>query len=60
MISGAGLPIIPGGKCRRKLAAALSLRHCRAMKKGELSHLAQPGAEIAVRVTPKASRNAVS
>ncbi|MEJ1993083.1 MAG: DUF167 domain-containing protein [Maritimibacter sp.] len=30
------------------------------MKKGELSHLAQPGAEIAVRVTPKASRNAVS
>jgi len=25
----------------------------------ELSHLAAPGAEIAVRVTPKASRNAV-
>jgi len=25
----------------------------------DLSHLAQPGAEIAVRVTPKASRNAV-
>ena len=25
----------------------------------DLSHLADPGAEIAVRVTPKASRNAV-
>lgn len=25
----------------------------------DLSHLARPGAEIAVRVTPKASRNAV-
>lgn len=25
----------------------------------DLTHLAQPGAEIAVRVTPKASRNAV-
>lgn len=25
----------------------------------DLSHLAQPGAEIAVRVTPRASRNAV-
>ncbi len=29
------------------------------MKKGALSHLAVPGAEIAVRVTPKAARNAV-
>jgi uncharacterized protein len=29
------------------------------MKKGQLSHLASPGAEIAVRVTPKASKNAV-
>ena len=29
------------------------------MKKGALSHLARPGSEIAVRVTPKASRNAV-
>lgn len=29
------------------------------MKKGELSHLAQSGARITVRVTPKASRNAV-
>ncbi len=29
------------------------------MKKGSLSHLAVPGAEIAVRVTPNASRNAV-
>ena len=29
------------------------------MKKGELSHLARPGSEIAVRVTPKAARNAV-
>lgn len=29
------------------------------MKKGALSHLATPGAEIAVRVTPKASRNAI-
>ncbi|MFV0360095.1 DUF167 domain-containing protein [Tropicimonas sp.] len=29
------------------------------MTKGELAHLAKPGAEIAVRVTPKASRNAV-
>lgn len=29
------------------------------MKKGELSHLAKPGAELAVRVTPKASRNTV-
>lgn len=26
----------------------------------DLSHLAQPGAEIAVRVSPRASRNAVS
>lgn len=25
----------------------------------DLSHLAQPGAELAVRVTPRASRNAV-
>ncbi|HHC30003.1 MAG TPA: DUF167 domain-containing protein [Rhodobacterales bacterium] len=30
------------------------------MKKGELAHLAIPGTEIAVRVTPKASRNAVT
>ncbi|MDS9466142.1 DUF167 domain-containing protein [Paracoccus sp. MBLB3053] len=26
----------------------------------DLRHLAQPGAEIAVRVTPRASRNAIS
>ncbi|MFV0333357.1 MAG: DUF167 domain-containing protein [Tropicimonas sp.] len=30
------------------------------MRKGELAHLAVPGGEIAVRVTPKASRNAIS
>jgi uncharacterized protein len=30
------------------------------MKKAALAHLAIPGAEIAVRVTPKASRNAVT
>jgi len=29
------------------------------MKKGALSHLATPGAEVRLRVTPKASRNAV-
>ncbi len=29
------------------------------MKKGMLSHLAVPGSEISVRVTPKASRNAI-
>lgn len=29
------------------------------MTKGELAHLAVSGAEIAVRVTPRASRNAV-
>lgn len=29
------------------------------MAKGEFAHLAQPGAELAVRVTPRASRNAV-
>ncbi len=29
------------------------------MAKAELAHMAQPGAEIAVRVTPKASRNAI-
>lgn len=29
------------------------------MTKGELAHLAVPGAEIAVRVAPGASRNAV-
>jgi uncharacterized protein YggU (UPF0235/DUF167 family) len=29
------------------------------MSKADLAHLAEPGAEIAVRVTPKASRNAV-
>ncbi|WP_068113207.1 DUF167 domain-containing protein [Tropicimonas marinistellae] len=29
------------------------------MKKANLSHLAVPGAEIAARVTPRASRNAV-
>ena len=29
------------------------------MKKAELAHLAMPGAEISVRVTPKASRNAI-
>lgn len=29
------------------------------MKKGALSHLARPGRDIAVRVTPKASRNKV-
>ena len=30
------------------------------MAKGELAHLALPGAEIAVRVAPGASRNAVT
>jgi hypothetical protein len=30
------------------------------MKKASLAHLATPGAEIAVRVTPKAARNAVT
>lgn len=30
------------------------------MKKGELAHLATQGAVIAVRVTPKAARNAVT
>ncbi|GKY86887.1 DUF167 domain-containing protein [Sinisalibacter aestuarii] len=30
------------------------------MKKGALAHLAEPGAEIAVRVTPKAAKNAVT
>lgn len=30
------------------------------MKKGDLAHLATPGAEIAVRVTPKAARNEVT
>ncbi len=30
------------------------------MKKGDLAHLARPGAEFAVRVTPKAARNAVT
>ncbi|MCB1337218.1 MAG: DUF167 domain-containing protein [Maritimibacter sp.] len=29
------------------------------MKKASLAHLATPGAEFAVRVTPKAARNAV-
>lgn len=29
------------------------------MQKGALAHLAQPGSELSVRVTPKASRNAV-
>ncbi len=29
------------------------------MKKGILAHLARPGAEFALRVTPKASRNLV-
>lgn len=29
------------------------------MKKGDLSHLANPGALLAVRVTPKAARNQV-
>lgn len=29
------------------------------MKKGSLSHLAKPGATLAVRVTPKAARNRV-
>ena len=29
------------------------------MKKGELSHMARPGAEIAVRVTPRASRDSI-
>ncbi len=29
------------------------------MRKGELADLAHPGAEIAVRVTPRAARNAV-
>ncbi len=29
------------------------------MKKGTLAHLARPGAEFALRVTPKASRNLV-
>ena len=30
------------------------------MKKGDLAHLATPGTAISVRVTPKASRNAVT
>jgi hypothetical protein len=29
------------------------------MKKGSLAHLAKPGTEITVRVTPRAARNAV-
>ncbi|PIE08423.1 MAG: hypothetical protein CSA74_02985 [Rhodobacterales bacterium] len=29
------------------------------MKKGDFAHLAVPGAEIPLRVTPRASRNAV-
>ena len=29
------------------------------MTRGDLSHLAEPGAEIAVRVTPGASRNRI-
>ncbi len=29
------------------------------MKKGSLSHLAQPGATLAVRVTPRAARNRI-
>ena len=29
------------------------------MKKGGLSHLVRPGVELAIKVTPKASRNAV-
>ena len=29
------------------------------MKKGSLSHLARPGTEIALRVTPRAARNLV-
>ncbi len=33
---------------------------CATMKKVELSHLAVEGTEIAVRVTPNASRNCVS
>ena len=34
-------------------------KHRGAMKKGMLSHLAVSGAEIRVRVTPKAARNAI-
>ncbi|MBV7408036.1 DUF167 domain-containing protein [Maritimibacter sp. DP1N21-5] len=30
------------------------------MKKGEIAHLATPGADIAVRVMPNAARNAVT
>jgi len=30
------------------------------MKKGTLSHWAEPGREIAVRVTPKAARNKIT
>lgn len=30
------------------------------MKKGALSHLAKPGARIAIRVTPRARRNEVT
>lgn len=35
------------------------MRDNTSMKKGTLAHRATPGAEIAVRVTPKAARNAV-
>ena len=30
------------------------------MKKGSLAHLARPGTELSLRVTPRASRNAIS
>ena len=49
---------------KRFIRQGLALRHfsvyAMAMKKIDLSHMAADGAEIAVRVTPKASRSRIT
>ena len=49
--------VAPGGGCQTRHCQTGGLRVQESVT--DLSHLALPGAEIAVRVTPRASRNAV-
>ncbi len=49
----------PGQAHARHLVPFVPTRYARRMADSRLTHLAVPGARIAVRVTPKASRNRV-
>lgn len=48
-----------GRECRTPLAGKAGLDEKGGIRMTDLGHLSEPGTEITVRVTPKASRNAV-